>query len=145
MDCSVPGCEGTAVIQWAKQLSDEAAEAYLGQARQQMEAVSEAQRLGLRVRMAYLQDAYASPPESLSPKDAEVFQAQASKQIEALREEHNAIPTTFDLEHHRNGLSTSLGHCADHVHKKGDDLDADWYAREHQADCSGAPDCGCSS
>lgn len=137
MKCSK--CDGIAVIQWKKLHSDEEADAHIAEVHSKLADQAEAKRLDLRVRMAALQDAFASPPSNLSPQDVVSFQERATRQIEQLRDQHNKVPTTFNLDSHREGSGAALAHCAEHRY---DDLE--WYARVHQPTCSGEIGCGCS-
>jgi hypothetical protein len=137
--CSAPGCSSPPVIQWRQLLDDAAVDSHLAALHRRAAAQAEEQRLTVRIRIAALETAIANPPKTLSPDDLRRFQERGRAQIEAAQKEHDAIPLTFDLEHHRAGSYRALGHCEEHQHG-----DLDWYAVAHAPTCSGEKECGCS-
>lgn len=140
MKCASPGCRNTVIVQWAQLLGDDAVDAHLRQLHQNLLENAEEQRRSIRFRIAALQDAHDSPPKSLSPEDVQAFLKRAETQITATQAEHDAVPVTFDLEHHRAGAHRNLGHCEEHMHADA----SDWYARIHQPSCDGTTECGCA-
>ena len=138
MICSTQGCPKTAEIQWNKALSADVADQRVQAIAKTLEDSSNDRRLNLRVRIAAIQGAAEDPPKHLSTADLPAFKAQAQRQIDDLQKQHDAIPTSFDLEHHREGACVVLFACPDHQH---DDLE--WYARMHTPTCSGELGCGC--
>lgn len=146
MRCST--CGEPPVVQWAKTMASAEVDAHVEQLRAQLVASAEDRRLTLRVQIAALQTAHDNPPPGLSPDDTRAFQARATAQVEVIRGEHNAVPTAFGLEHHREGSRRSLYACETHAHTVqadgGPELDVEWYAVLHQTTCDGTQECGCS-
>jgi len=118
-------------------LSREGLDSYLAELHARLAAQAEEGRLAIRVQLATLGE--ASVPSGLSSADAQAFEQRLRAQAAVLQDQHDAIPTEFDLAHHEAGATEAQFACADH--RNGDD----WLATVHEADCSGRDDCGCST
>ena len=135
--CSTPDCAGVPVIQWQRRTTDEETAAHIDSIRARIVENNDNRRLRLRLHIAELEQVRDTLPPTLSPQDRERLIAQAGKQIDAARDEHNQIRDDVNLDHHAADSSTAVYACEQHK------PEPDWAAILHDATCDGTAGCGC--